>query len=130
VTGDRFAGEWPREAYRAHGLTYDVAPKAKSDYYLALAAHVNGGRLELPDDARLLRELRLLERHRAPSGRDRVDAPRGEHEDRANAVAGLADELLQRQRGLTWGDLYDDGGAYYDERGNRREETREVMVKL
>ena len=35
VTGDRYAGEWPREQFRRASVTYDVASKAKSDLYVA-----------------------------------------------------------------------------------------------
>ena len=94
VTGDRYGGEWPREQFRAHGVRYVVAEAVKSDLYLFLLASVNGGRVELPDDRDLLRELRGLERRRGPSGRDRVDHSPGSHDDRANAVAGLAHRLL------------------------------------
>ena len=31
VYGDRFAGEWPRERFRVHGVEYIVAVKSKSD---------------------------------------------------------------------------------------------------
>jgi hypothetical protein len=51
------------------------------------------GSVELLDDAKLLKELRSLERRRGPSGRDRVDHRRGEHDDRANAVAGIVSLL-------------------------------------
>lgn len=100
VTGDRYAGEWPREAFRAHGVEYELAPKTKSDLYLDLVAHVNGQRIEIPDDAGLLRELRGLERRRGSSGRDRVDHRPGATDDRANAVAGLVDRLIATKRNL------------------------------
>lgn len=90
VLGDRYAGEWPREQFRSHGIAYDLADRPKSDLYLALLASVNSRSIELPDEPALLRELRMLERRRGSSGRDRVDHPPGAHDDRANAVAGLA----------------------------------------
>jgi hypothetical protein len=96
VIGDRYAGEWPREAFREHGVSYDLADRVKSELYLGLLAHINGARLELPDDPALLAELRMLERRRGPSGKDRVDHPGGRHDDRANSVAGLAHQLLGR----------------------------------
>jgi len=108
VTGDRYAGEWPREQFRAHGIGYDTAAAAKSDLYLGLVAHVNGERVELPDDPELLRELRGLERRRGPSGKDRVDHRPGAHDDRANAVAGLAYGLVGRAQACSWEDLYGD----------------------
>ncbi len=89
VTGDRYAGEWPREQFRAHKIQYDLAPLDRSALYLALLPVVNSGTVELPNEPALLRELRSLERRRGPSGRDRVDHPPGGHDDRANAVAGV-----------------------------------------
>ena len=89
VTGDRYAGEWPAEAFRANGISYQVAEHPKSDLYLTLLAVVNSGAVELPDIPALLRELRSLERRRGASGRDRVDHPSGGHDDQANAIAGL-----------------------------------------
>jgi hypothetical protein len=106
VTGDRFAAEWPVEAFRAHGIGYEVARLPKSDLYLALVAIVNGERIELPDDAKLVAELRGLERRRGPSGRDRVDHRPGAHDDRANALAGLAFAVVGARRQATWEDLY------------------------
>lgn len=94
IVGDRYAGEWPREAFRTHGIEYDLAEKPKSDLYLELVAHVNAARVDLPDQAALLRELRTLERRRGSSGRDRVDHPPGAHDDLANAAAGVTCLLL------------------------------------
>lgn len=97
VTGDRYAGEWPREAFRAHGVRYETAQLDRSALYLELLPLVNAGTIELPDDDKLLRELRGLERRRGTAGRDRVDHRPGEHDDRANAVAGVV-SLLGRPR--------------------------------
>jgi hypothetical protein len=98
VTGDRYGGEWPREAFRAHGIAYDMARKPKSDLYLELLAAVNSGTVELPELPELIRELRGLERRRGASGRDRVDHRPGGRDDQANAVAGLVASLLGEQR--------------------------------
>jgi hypothetical protein len=105
VRGDRYAGEWPREQFRVHNISYDLADKPKGDLYLDLLAAVNSRCVELPDEPVLLRELRMLERRRGSSGRDRVDHPPGAHDDRANAVAGLV-AMLTHRRGATWRDLY------------------------
>ncbi len=106
VTGDRYAGEWPREAFRSVGVMYEVAPKPKSDLYLAMVSAVNGEQIELPENEQMLRELRSLERRRGSSGRDRVDHPAGGFDDLANAIAGVSDLVLGRTRGLTPADLY------------------------
>jgi hypothetical protein len=93
ITGDRYAGEWPREAFRSHRIEYSVTAMDRSRLYLELLPLINAGAIDLPDDPKLLHELRGLERRRGSAGRDRVDAPAGQHEDRANAVAGVATEL-------------------------------------
>jgi hypothetical protein len=95
VTGDRYAGEWPREAFRAHGVEYKVAEATTSDNYLAMLPIVNAARVELPDVPELLRELRGLERRRGSSGKDRVDHRPGSHDDAAAACAGVV-ALLHR----------------------------------
>ena len=93
VVGDRYAGEWPREQFRARSIKYTVAAHDRSALYLELLPRVNAGTIELLDDATLLRELRGLERRRGSAGRDRVDHRPGEHDDRANALAGVALEI-------------------------------------
>lgn len=90
VTGDRYAGEWPREAFRSHAIEYQVAELDRSKLYLELLPVVNAGTIELPDAAKLLAELRGLERRRGTAGRDRVDHRPGSFDDRANACVGVA----------------------------------------
>ncbi|MBM4270142.1 MAG: transposase family protein, partial [Deltaproteobacteria bacterium] len=41
VTGDRYAGEWPREQFRAKGIAYKVASLDRSALYLELLPRVN-----------------------------------------------------------------------------------------
>lgn len=93
VSGDRYAGEWPREAFRAAGIEYDVASEDRSALYLGLLPVVNAGAVELLDLPDAMRELRGLERRRGTAGRDRVDHRPGAHDDRANAIAGLVSLL-------------------------------------
>jgi hypothetical protein len=88
VTGDKYAGEWPREAFRAHGISYDIADRARSDLYKELLPALNSGKVELLDVPRLGAQLAGLERRTARGGRDSIDhAPNG-HDDLANAAAG------------------------------------------
>lgn len=98
VEGDRYAGAFPAEAFRAHGITYRTAMLDRSGLYLELLPAVNAGRVILPHEPRLLRELRGLERRRGSAGRDRVDHVRGAHDDAANAVAGCVYGLVGRPR--------------------------------
>ncbi len=54
-----------------------------------MLATVNSGKAELLDIPEVLRQLRSLDRRHGSSGRDRVDHRAGEHDDAANAVAGV-----------------------------------------
>src|SRR5262249_62287963 len=47
------------------------------------------GLARLPNNARLIRELRLLERRTHRSGKDTVEHPRNGHDDHANVVCGV-----------------------------------------
>jgi hypothetical protein len=90
VQGDKYAGEWPREAFRRYGISYQVAGKAKSELYQSLLALLNSRRIDLLDNQRLINQLTGLERRTSRAGRDSIDHAPGGHDDLANAVAGLA----------------------------------------
>jgi hypothetical protein len=114
VRGDRYAGEWPREAFRRRGVTYEPAEKTKSDIYLSLLPVLNSGRVELLDNQRLISQLCSLERRTARGGRDSIDHAPGAHDDVANAAAGalvlastrgpmrISDAVLEREGIPTW----------------------------
>ena len=88
VRGDRYAGEWAREAFRRRGVTYEPAEKTKNDIYLTLLPLLNSGRVDLLDNQRLISQLCSLERRTARGGRDSIDHAPGAHDDVANAAAG------------------------------------------
>ena len=88
VSGDRYAGEWPREAFRQHGVTYKPSEKVKSDIYRELLPAVNAGRVELLDVAALRAQLAGLERRVSRGGKDSIDHAPGGRDDVANAAAG------------------------------------------
>jgi hypothetical protein len=91
AVSDRYAGCWPTEAFRAHGIRVDMSDLTASEIYLEASALMNSGRVHLPrDDERLRLQLQLLERRVSPGGRDRVDHPVGGHDDRAVAAMGAA----------------------------------------
>src|SRR5262249_10758146 len=70
-------------------ITYQRSELAKSQIYLEALPCFTRGAVLLPNHARLLRELRLLERRTHRSGRDTIDhGPRG-HDDLANCVCGV-----------------------------------------
>jgi hypothetical protein len=88
VTGDRYAGEWPRERFAAHGVAYEVSERVKSDLYLNALPLLNAGRVELLDHSRLRRQLLELDRRTGRGGRDSVDHQAGGRDDLANVAAG------------------------------------------
>jgi hypothetical protein len=90
VTGDRYAGEWSRESFSRHGITYELSAMPKSGLYGCLLPLLNSGRIELLDNQRLISQLANLERKTARGGKDSIDHPIGMHDDVSNSVAGLA----------------------------------------
>lgn len=89
VSGDRYAGEWPREQFRKLGINYNVAAKPRSDLYRDMLPMLNSGRIELLDDPKLINQLCSLERRTSRAGKDSIDHAPGAHDDVANAVAGV-----------------------------------------
>jgi hypothetical protein len=88
VTGDRYAGEWPRERFRVHGVRYELSDQPKSDLYRDLLPRLNSGTVELLDLPRITAQFIGLERRTARSGKDSIDHAPGGHDDLANAVSG------------------------------------------
>jgi hypothetical protein len=89
VTGDSFAGDWPRERFRVHGIVYEISDRTKSQIYQAVLPILNSGNAELLDLPRLHSQFLGLERRTARGGRDSIDHAPGGHDDIANAVAGV-----------------------------------------
>jgi hypothetical protein len=90
VTGDRYAGEWPREQLAKFGCHYAPSPKVKSELYLDLLPLLNSRRIDLLDNARANAQILNLERRTARGGRDSIDHPPSGHDDLANVIAGCA----------------------------------------
>ncbi len=88
VSGDRYAGEFPRELFRRHGVDYRPAEQTKGDLYREVLPLINAGRAELLDHGRLRAQLLGLERRVARGGKDSVDHAPGAHDDLANSAAG------------------------------------------
>jgi hypothetical protein len=103
VTGDRYAGRWPRDEFEKYQVQYEVSDLDRSGLYLELLAALNSGRVELPPCEKTARQLIGLERRTARSGRDSIDHPPGSSDDRANAVAGTVAKLA---RSSSWLDNY------------------------
>jgi hypothetical protein len=96
ITGDKCAGEFPRELFRRRGITYALCDKPKSDLYRDLLPALNSGRILLPRSERLTNQLVGLERRTTRAGKDSIDHAPGGHDDLANAVAGAFDVIAAR----------------------------------
>jgi hypothetical protein len=83
VTGDRYAGHWPREQFRKLGMEYTVADQTRSEIYASLEPLLNAGTVELLDSPKLLQQLIGLVRKG-----QKIDHSSGEHDDHSNAAAG------------------------------------------
>jgi hypothetical protein len=88
VTGDRYAGQWPRERFRNFGIEYKTSELVKSEIYRLLLPEVNSGKIEMLDNPRLINQFLQLERHTAAGGKESIDHPPGCHDDLANSAAG------------------------------------------
>ncbi len=86
---DKYAGTWPADEFKRHGITVEQSAKPKSELYRDALAVFNSGQVELPPEERLITQFASLERRTARGGRDSIDHAPGGHDDRANVVAGL-----------------------------------------
>jgi hypothetical protein len=124
VFGDRYAGEWPREQFRKHGVEYEVSEKVRSDLYRDCLPVLNSGRVTLLDSQRLVNQFVGLERKVARGGRESIDHGPGSHDDIANAVAGAIGLASQPPLGGGMWFLGDDGPVYFDGRNSQKPTPR------
>lgn len=130
VTGDAYAGQTFRQDFASHGITYDVAPKSKSNIYEELEPKLNAGEVELLDVPELQEQLLTLVWRGS-----RIDHQAGDHDDHANAAGGaiwlvtgrpgpmvISAEVMRRSRMAPprYAGRYDPAGAFngpiYDNR--------------
>jgi hypothetical protein len=126
VTGDRFGGEFPREAMRKRDIKYEIAEKPKSDLYRDLLPAINSRQVDLLENERLTNQLIGLERRVARSGRDSIDHAPGGHDDLANAVAGVVAMVSARS-------TYDSSLSWVDDFSNEDRNaqfSRELLQRL
>jgi hypothetical protein len=97
VTGDRYAGEWPREQFRRAGVQYDPSERNKSEIYQEALPAFNAHRVELLHHPRLHAQLLGLERRTARGGKDSIDHAPNAHDDLANAACGVICLLAESQ---------------------------------
>jgi len=95
LQGDRYAGEWPRSAFRKRGISYEISKLDKNDIYLHFQPIVSMHKVQLLENEVLKNQLMCLERKTRQGGKDAIEHPRGLHDDLANSVAGCAVSLIK-----------------------------------
>jgi hypothetical protein len=88
VTGDAYAGNWPRERFEEHGISYTVAEQNKSELYANFLPLLNSRAVRLIEHPRLRHQLISLERSTRSGGKDKIDHPRYGRDDVVNSAAG------------------------------------------
>ena len=97
IRGDRYSGEWCRESFRRHGISYDPAPSPKSDLYRDLLPLINSAKVRLLNNKRLVAQLLGLERRTSRAGKDSIDHAPGGHDDVCNSVAGALVTAIEKK---------------------------------
>lgn len=95
VYSDRYAGSWPAEEYKRHGIHLEYTDRNRSQLYQEVLPLFNTGRIEIPADPILINEFCSLER-KVGRNADIIDHPPGGHDDLSNAAAGLAVHALNQ----------------------------------
>ncbi len=90
VEGDKYAGETFIQDFQQHGINYQVCQLTKSQLYESLEPRLNSRQVILLDDSRLESQLLGL----AWRG-GKIDHLPGEHDDHANATAGVIHLLAE-----------------------------------
>jgi hypothetical protein len=121
VIGDAYAGETFRADFERHHIGYEVSQRTRSQLYEALEPLLNGHQVRLLDVPVLEQQfLGLIWRG------GKIDHPSGEHDDWANAAAGVlvavaGDEsemplmLIGSETYKAWESLYGRGGTRDDD---------------
>ena len=97
VSGDNYAGEWPKEQFRKFGVNYEKSARSKSELFLDMIPYLNSRMVDLLDHSKLVSQLVSLDRRTSGAGKDRIEKPKGGHDDVANAVAGAVMPAAKRK---------------------------------
>ncbi len=73
VVGDHYGGEFVKEPFRKHGISYELCKQSKSDLYRDLLPRLNSGQIVLPRHDRLVAQICGLKRRTGRSGKDSID---------------------------------------------------------
>ena len=97
VTGDNYGAQWVAGTWRDCNISYAKSERPKGQLYIECVPIFARGLVKLPNHPKLVRELRLLERHVHRSGKDTVEHPKGGRDDHANAACGLIATIAARR---------------------------------
>jgi hypothetical protein len=78
VVGDHYGGEFVKEPFRKHGISYEVCKQPKSDLFRDMLPLLNSGHIILPRHDRLIAQIVGLERRVSRAGRDSIDHAPGD----------------------------------------------------
>lgn len=92
LIGDRWGGDFPKEALRIAGIGYKISEYTTSDAFVALLPLMNSKEIELTKHEKLLAQIGSLQRRPSSLGKDRIGHPSNSnaHDDLAAAVAVAA----------------------------------------
>ncbi len=99
VTGDRYASGFIIDAFAAQGITYKFSERDRSTVFTDALPMFVAGSVRLIDNKRLVTQLAALERKTSPGGRDKVDHPRGQHDDAALSACGALVLAVAKAKG-------------------------------
>ena len=90
IESDHYAGSWPQDEFRKHGVRVQHSALNKSEIYREALPILRNGLVELPPHQTMINEFANLERTVMSGGREKIDHPKGTnfHDDYANVAAG------------------------------------------
>lgn len=97
IEGDRYAAGFVVDAFGKAGIRYVPTERDRSQIYLEALPLFSSGRARLLDHKKLANQFVSLERRTVSSGRDKVDHPKGGHDDLSNAAAGALVAARQKR---------------------------------
>jgi hypothetical protein len=96
---DRWAGQFPVEQMRQHGIVLEPSARSKSDLFRECLPLIHSRSVELLDHPRLIAQLTGLERRTSRGGKDSIDHAPGAHDDVANVAAAALVLAAERMSG-------------------------------
>ncbi len=90
VTGDNYAAEWPKTAWRKNGVEYRRSTRTASEIFDNAVPLFTGDKIAIPDNPTAAKQLTALERRTSRGGKSLIGHPPGGHDDLAVSACGAA----------------------------------------